>query len=323
MRALVTGATGFIGGRLARTLTESGYRVTALVRSPDRATALRELGATLVAGDVTEPATLEGPMRRAEIVFHLAAWYQMGVADRAKMYQINVRGTEHVLDAASAAGVRRVVHCSSVAALGCHPTGDISSETSEHPGTFGSAYEETKWEAHRRAAAAAAAGAPVVIAMPGAVYGPGDTSVLGALLRFYAKGRLVACPFQDAGFSWVHVDDVAAGLVAAGEKGRDGEPYILGGENLSIRDLLRDLEPITGIRPPRFEVPSWLVRASRPLSPLIGRVVGAGPRIVADGIASMRGSWMAFSTKAERELGYAYRSVADGMPAAIDWFKEH
>lgn len=323
MRALVTGGTGFIGGRLIRRLVERDHQVTALVRSPERAGELREIGVRLAGGDITEPATLEGPMRSADVVFHLAAWYQMGVADRTKMYQVNVRGTEHVLRAARDAGVERIVYCSTVGALGAGPVGDIRSETSEHPGSFGSVYEETKWQAHQVAMREAGAGIPIVTVMPGAVYGPGDPSLVGAIVRYYAKGWLVAAPFLDAGFSWVHVDDVAEGMALAEEKGRIGEQYVLGGDNASLRDLFARLEPLTGIRAPRFELPAWTMRAAAPLSPVVGKALGAGPRLVHDATGSMRGSFMAFSTKAETELGYRHRSIEDGMPETVEWFKEN
>lgn len=322
MRAVVTGATGFIGGYLVRALVARGDSVTAIVRTPDRAQHLKELGVTLVGGDVTEPATLEGPMRRADALFHLAAWYEIGVADRTRMYQINVRGTEHVLRAAADAGVARILHCSTVAVLGRHPTGDISNETTVRPSVFTSSYEETKWLAHQRAMDAARDGMPIVIAMPSVVYGPGDRSPTSTLLRLYARGWLFACPYQDASYSWVNVEDLAEGMLLAFDKGRVGQEYILGGENLSLRDLFRTLEPATGIRPPRVEVPGWMMRAAQPLSPVIGSLFHGGPKLVQEGLASMRGSWMVFSTKAERELGYAYRSVVDAMPQTIEWFKE-
>ena len=129
MRAFVTGATGFIGGHVARRLVERGWQVTALARSPERTGALKELGITVVPGDVTEPATLQGPMAKADAVFHLAAWYQLGVSDRMKMVQINVIGTENVMDAAAEAGIEKIVYCSSVAALGTHQPGEIPDET--------------------------------------------------------------------------------------------------------------------------------------------------------------------------------------------------
>lgn len=323
MRAFVTGATGFIGGRLAARLVERGFEVTALVRSPDRAGPIRDRGVTVVPGDLTEPESLRGPMRRADVVFHLAAWYALGVADRTGMYRVNVRGTESVMWEAAEAGVERIVYCSSVAALGIRPYGEVADETSAHPGRFGSTYEETKWLAHLKVHELAAGGLPVVVVLPAAVYGPGDPSVLGALLRIYAKGWLVGSPFLRTGVSWVSVDDVAEGIIAAFEKGRRGEDYLLGGDNAAVGEVFRRLEPLTGIRAPRFEVPRWLVRAGLPLSPLVGRALGQAPRILADGLASMEGSWMVSSEKARSELGYGFRSLEEGLAETVAWFKEH
>jgi dihydroflavonol-4-reductase len=324
MRALVTGATGFIGGRLAKLLVERGHDVTALVRSPDRAAPLREAGVRLIAGDVTEPATLTGPMRHAEVVYHLAAWYQIGVTDRTGMFQVNVRGTEHVLDAAAAAGVGRIVYCSSAAALGLQPIGETSDENTQHHGRFSSTYEETKWIAHHKARERMAAGVPIVTVMPGAVYGQDDPSIMGVMLRFYSRGWMIAHPFLSSEVSWVHVDDVAEGIALAAEKGRIGEDYCLGGENLSIRDMLRSIEPHTGIRAPRFEIPMTLVRMSVPLSPLVGRMLKQPSGIIREGITSLgNGSWMMSSSKARRELGYEYRGVTEAMVETVEWLKEN
>ncbi len=145
------------------------------------------------------------------------------------------------MQAAPGAGVARVVHCSSVAALGTHDAGEVPDETVRHSGRFGSVYEETKWQAQERVREMAAEGLPVVTVMPGSVYGVGDSSILGVMLRFYAKGWLVALPFQDAGVSWVRVEDVADGVADAHDKGRIGESYILGGDNATISELLRRL----------------------------------------------------------------------------------
>lgn len=322
MRAFLTGGTGFIGGHVAHALVRRGWDVVALVRSPERAVSLREMGATLVGGDVTEPATL-APMRRCDAVFHLAAWYVIGATDRQRMYRVNVTGTENVLNAAADAGVPRVVHCSSVAALGCGAPGEIRDETAPHPGSFTSIYEETKWHAHRAAHDLAAEGVPVVVAMPGAVYGAGDTSVLALLWRYYAHGWLVAAPAMDGAFSWVHVDDVAEGIVLAYEKGRVGEDYIVGGDNADLRDLFGRLGEKTGIRPPRFRIPNAVLAMSRPLRPIVARVLGQEPRFVEEGLASLRGSWMVSSDKAANELGYRWRAIEDGLPDIIGWYREH
>ncbi len=324
MRAFVTGATGFIGGHVARRLVERGWEVTALARTPDRAAPLRDLGVTVVRGDVTEPQSLTGPMRRSDAVFHLAAWYQLGVSDRMRMFQINVKGTENVMRAAVDAGVPRVVYCSSVAALGTHDPGEVPDETARHSGRFGSVYEETKWMAHAKVhEMVATEGLPVVTVMPGAVYGPGDTSILGVLLRFYAKGWLVALPFQDASVSWVRVEDVADGVASAHEKGRAGEDYILGGDNATIGELLHRIAPLTGIRAPRIPIGRRLVKLSLPLAPLVGKILKQPSGILRDGLESLSGSLEFSSDKARRELGYAFRSVEEGIPEVVAWYKEN
>jgi dihydroflavonol-4-reductase len=323
VRAFVTGATGFIGGHVARRLVEGGWDVTALARTPERAAPLRELGMTIVPGDVTEPASLAGPMRRADAVFHLAAWYQLGVTDRMRMFQINVKGTENVMRAASEAGVARIVYCSSCVALGTHAAGEVPDETVRHSGRFGSVYEETKWMAHEKVRELASEGLPVVTVMPAAVYGPGDTSILGVLLRYYAKGWLLALPFQDAGISWVRVEDVADGVIAAQDKGRFGEDYILGGDNATIGALLRRIAPLTGIRVPRFSIGKRMLRASMPLAPIMGKILKQPPGIMRDGLESLSGSIEFSSEKARRELGYAFRSVEEGMPEVVAWYKDN
>ena len=323
MRAFVTGATGFIGGHVARRLVEAGWEVTALARSPERTGALKQLGVTVVPGDVTEPSSLEGPMSKADAVFHLAAWYQLGESDRMRMVQINVKGTENVLIAAAESGVERIVYCSSVAALGSHAPGEIPDETAMHSGSYGSIYEETKWMAHQRAHDLFEEDVPVVTVMPGAVYGPGDTSVLGVLMRFYAKGWLFACPFMEAGVSWVRVEDVADGVIAAHDKGRLGEDYILGGDNATIREMLRRVAPLTGVRVPRVSVGRRLMRAALPLAPLVGKILKQPPGIVRDGLESLSGSLEYSSEKARRELGYAFRSVEEGVPETVKWYREN
>lgn len=323
MRAFVTGATGFIGGHVARRLVERGWQVTALARSPERTGALKELGITVVPGDVTEPTSLAGPMAKADAVFHLAAWYQLGVHDRLKMFQINVTGTENVMQAAAGAGIPKIVYCSSVAALGTHEPGLVPDETYRHSGNYGSVYEETKWIAHQRVHELAAEGAPIVTVMPGAVYGPGDSSILGVLLRFYAKGWLIAAPFMDAGVSWVRVEDVADGIVNAHDKGRLGEDYILGGDNATIREMLRRAAALTGIRVPRISVGRRLMTMSLPLAPVIGKILRQPPGIVRDGLESLQGSLEFSSEKARRELGYAFRAVEEGIPETVEWYREN
>lgn len=303
MRAFVTGSTGFIGGGLVRALLAEGHSVTALVRSRSAAVP----GAQLVYGDITEVDSLDA-MKDHDGVFHLAAWYALGVRDAALMERINVEGTRNVLEAARTHEIPRVLHCSTVAALGREP-GGIADETKEHPGTYGSVYEATKHRAHEIARTAPV---PTVIVMPGATYGPGDHSMVGVLLKLYAKRILVLCPFQDTGLSWVHVDDVAAGMVRAFARGTPGESYVLGGDNETIGGMFARVAPSTGIRAPG-SLPDALVRAAVPFSPVIARALGQPPGLLREGLSSLHGSWMFSSEKAARELGYTFRPIEEGI----------
>jgi len=316
MRAYVTGATGFIGGRVARALMEQGWDVTVLARKPERAAELERAGARVAIGDITDPASLKATIPGHDAVFHLAAWYAIGVRDLARMEKINVGGTENVLDAATEAGIARIVHCSTIAALGTVPGGGISDETDVHQGNYGSNYEQTKLRAHRIAAERAAAGAPIVTVMPGATYGLGDHSMVGVLLQMYAKGLLVACPFQQTGLSWVHVEDVANGIVAAHDKGEVGEGYVLGGDNETIGGLFARIKTLTGKRAP-MKLPNWTVKAATPFGPLIARILKQEPDLLKEGLTSLNGSWMYSSKKAEAGIGYRYRSIEEGIPPLI------
>jgi nucleoside-diphosphate-sugar epimerase len=316
MRAFVTGATGFIGTRVTRALIDRGWEVTALVRTPSKAQPVIDVGATIARGDVTDRVSLDA-MKGHDAVLHLAAWYAIGARDRNRMEQVNIGGTVNVLDAALNTSIPRIVHCSTVAAIGTIPGGGIGDETTEHHGDFGSIYEETKGEAHRIAAERANAGAPIVTVMPGATYGVGDNSMVGVLLKLYAKRLLVACPFQETGLSWVHVDDVANGIVLALEKGTVAEQYLITGDNETIGNMFKRIRPILHKRPP-MKMPNGLVRAAVPLGPLVARILNQEPDLLKEGLTSLSGSWMYSSAKAERELGYRYRPIEEGIPPVIE-----
>jgi dihydroflavonol-4-reductase len=318
MRALVTGGTGFIGGRVVDTLLHHGYEVTALVRTPARAASLEERGVTLAPGDVTDIESVRAALKDQDSVFHIAAYYALGVSDRDQMFAINVGGTENVMNAALEAGTPKVLYCSSQAVLGSVAAGSIGDETTEHHGAFSSIYEESKWRAHQVVRDLGNRGLPVVTVLPCAVYGAGDTSFLGVLLRMYARKRLIVCSFRDTIVSWVHVDDVAEGMVAALERGSACEDYILGGDNESIGGLLDRLQPHTGIQPPRIWAPLSVMRASLPLGGVLSRLLGQEKGAIADGYRMLAEGSIGFSSaKAERQLGYTHRSVEEGMPPVI------
>ena len=313
MRAFVTGATGFIGGALARHLRANDWDVTALVRTPSKAS---DLDVAVHLGDVTSRSGLADAMREHDVVFHLAAWYALGARDRARMEAINIGGTTNVLEAAREAGVPKVVYCSSVAALGPNPPGIVGDETKVHDGDFGSLYEETKHRAHMVAHRFASEGMNVSTVMPGAVYGPGDDSVMGTLITWYAKRMLLALPFAEAGISFAHVDDVAAGIASAREGG-PGEDYILGGENVTIGELFARAAPVTGIKSPRVRLSTAMIKRTAFISPVLAKLMGEEPDMIGDAVANMRGSWMFSSAKASKDFGYSYRGAVEGLAETV------
>jgi nucleoside-diphosphate-sugar epimerase len=312
VRAFVTGGTGFIGGSLVEQLGKRGDDVIALVRDRQRA---RGLDVELVEGDLSDRALLAQHMRGCDAVFHLAGMYEVGIAssERGRMYDANVRGAEHVLDAAIAAEVPRIVHVSTVNAFG-NTHGKIVDESYERPGgEYVSYYDETKYLAHKAAQERIAAGAPILIAQPGAVFGPGDHSDLGSQLEQARAGKLRMLALADVGVNAAHVDDIAAGLLCVHDHGRLGESYVLGGQITTLRELIQIVSRQAGHRPPRLELPTPLVKLAIPFGGLVGRVMGTGPNLrelisAADGV-----TYWASDAKARRELGYSPRSLEEGL----------
>ena len=319
MRAFVTGGTGFVGGRLVKALRERGDEVVCLVRRPEKAGELERLGCELVQGDLNDTAAIEQGVTGADAVFHVAADYRVGVKPEkhASMQASNIGGTTRVIDAAHAAGVKKIVYVSTIAVFG-NTMGKTVDETYEHPGTgFCSEYERTKYEAHKIARERAAKGAPVVIVQPGAIYGPGDSSAMGVIIKQAATGRLPAVSFPDMGMNMVHLDDVVAGILLAHDKGRPGESYVLGGEITTMRGVVDHAARAAGRKPPRFNMPTPLIKAMVPLAPIVTKVMGLGPNMkelisTSDGV-----TYWATDAKARKELGYAPRELAAGMPDTV------
>jgi dihydroflavonol-4-reductase len=312
VRVFLTGGTGFVGGRVAAALRARGDEVVALVRSPEKAAGL---DAELVTGDLGDEAAIRAGMEGADALIHAAAEYRIGIpeSERPRMRDVNVGGTERVLDAAIAAGVPRIVHVSTANVFG-DTRGRVVDERYERPaGEYVSYYDETKLAAHRAALERAAAGAPVVIAAPGVVYGPGDTSQLGGQLRGAARGRLPYVAFPTLGFNAVHVDDVADGILRVLDRGRPGETYVLGGELTTMRGAIEAAARAAGRRPPRLVLPTWAIRASAPLGRWLGPLLGQPPNIRELVSASDGVTYWASDAKAREELGYRPRGLADGL----------
>jgi dihydroflavonol-4-reductase len=321
MRVFVTGATGFIGGHVVRKLRERGDDVVALVRTPDKARTLEELGCELVAGSLADPGAIRDGMAGSDAVIHGAAIYEVGIPEREHraMYEANVVGTETVLRAALEARVPKVVYVSTVAAFG-NTKGEVVDETYEHPGTsYTSYYEQTKVEAHRLAKRMIAEdGLPAVLVQPGGVYGPDDHSALGKQMNQFLAGRLPLLPFPETGFNMVHVDDVADGVLLALDKGKVGEAYVLGGQITTMRDMMDSLAGVAGRKPPKRTMPTSVLKAMAPFGPVVGKVMGQGPNLrelisTADNV-----TFWAKHDKAMAELGYSPRGLERGLRDTLE-----
>lgn len=314
MKIFVTGGTGFIGGHVVRQLRLRGDDVIALVRSPEKATTLRELGCELVEGDLSDAAAIAHGLEGADAAIHAGAVYKVGIpkSEYPAMFEANVAGTERVLDAAVSAGVSKIVYVSTCAVFG-NTGGKVVEEGFKRDSPFPSEYERTKTLAHELAEDRIAGGAPVVIVQPGGVYGPDDHSEVGNMIEQARTGKLPAKMFPEAGFMFCHVEDIAAGIVLALDKGTVGESYVLSAEQSTIGDLIDKVAAIAGRKPPRFTMPGFVLKASAPLGPLVGPLLGFPPNL-RELIASSDGvTYWATDAKARRELGFSPRDLDTGL----------
>ncbi|BCS35417.1 NAD-dependent dehydratase [Luteitalea sp. TBR-22] len=315
MRVFLTGATGFIGQPLTRALRRRGWRVTALVRRPDATTArtVQSFGVHLAQGDATDPESVRAAMRGADVVVHNAGHYEYGVSGEAKarMTSINVRGTEVVLDAARALGIGRIVHVSSIMALGGTAGHGIVDESFVRQRPPVSHYEQTKTEAHAIAVRHQAAGAPVVIVCPGAVVGANDHAFFGYLLRLYLARRLPPIGWgRRRLISCVHVEDVAEGIALAAGRGAPGRTYLLAGNVDTVEAHLSHWWSAPGAMRIGLYLPwpvAWLNNWS--LEPL-QRAMGLPTFLSRDIVMTVRADLAFSSARAQQDLGWQYRDVA-------------
>jgi dihydroflavonol-4-reductase len=322
MLAFVTGATGFVGSHVARVLAEQGADLRLLVRSSSDLRNIEDLKAERVIGDLRDPASLKKAVSGCDAVFHVAADYRLWVRDPDEMYRSNVEGTRAVLEAARESGVRRVVYTSSVATMGFTSNGHIADENS--PVSLANmigTYKRSKFMAEQVAVEAARSGMDVVVVNPTTPVGERDIkpTPTGRIVVDFLKKKFPA--YVDTGLNLVDVTECARGHVAALEKGRSGERYILGGENLTLKQILDRLAAITGLPSPSIRVPYAVALATGVVDQVVtGYIRKREPRATIDAVRMGRKKMFVSSSKAERDLGWKTVPVDDALRRAVKWF---
>lgn len=320
---LVTGATGFVGAAVVRALLARGERVRVLLRPESDSRNVEGLAVETRLGSLDDPASLARAVEGCRFLFHVAADYRLWVPDPAAMYRTNVEGTEALMRAALAAGVERIVYTSSVAVLGLRDDAPSDETTPSRIEDMIGPYKRSKFLAEERVRALVAeAGLPAVIVNPSTPIGPRDVkpTPTGRMIVEAALGRMPA--FVDTGLNVVHVDDVAAGHLLALEKGVVGERYILGGENLTLAEILATVAVACGRKPPTVRLPIAPLMPVALVSEGLARLTGREPFVTCDGLRMARQRMWFSSEKAKRALGYAPRPAREAIVDAVAWFRE-
>lgn len=313
----VTGATGFIGGRLVRILLDDGHQVHILARRPHRALELKKRGARIFQGDILDKASMLAPMKNCDGIFHIAADYGLGVRDRASMYNTNVRGTRNVLSLMRELSIPAGVYTSTIA-INSDTRGVMADESYFFQGSHLSWYAETKWKAHYDVAMPFIHDdLPLTIVQPCLVYGPGDQSAIALTLEQFLRGRLPFLPAETR-YCWAHVDDIAQGHFLAMKQGRQGESYVLGGPDHSLREAFRIASRLTRRRVPPISVPPIAMRFLASFASLVENSFRLPPHLSSESLLMSAGTThIASSEKAETEFGYSCRSLEVGLKGTL------
>lgn len=318
MKYFITGATGFIGGRVARQLIADGHEVVALVRSKAKAENLSKLGVSLAEGDITDKESMRQSMTGVDGVFHIAAWYKVGERDKSVAQVINVVGTRNVLELMKELNIPKGVYTSTLA-VNSDTGGKVVDENYRFTGQHLSEYDLTKWRAHYEIAVPMIeAGLPLVIVQPGVNYGPGDTSAIAEVLRHYLAGKLPMVPDKTA-YCWAHVDDTARGHIQAMEKGKIGESYFIAGPVHTLYNALKTAEKITGVKAPRLKASPGILRAMSAAMGLVEKVIPVSGQYSSETLRVSAGAtYLGNSAKAERELGFKARPLVEGLSETLN-----
>ncbi|HML27692.1 MAG TPA: NAD-dependent epimerase/dehydratase family protein [Hyphomicrobium sp.] len=320
--AFLTGASGFVGSAVARKLIDEGFSVRALVRKSSNRANLAGISLDVIEGDIRDAALVEKAMRGARYAFHVAADYRLWAPDPDEIIRTNTEGTRAVMQSALRAGVERVVYTSSVATLRLSDTGMPSDETMplSEENAIG-AYKKSKVLAERLVERIAEENLPAVIVNPSTPIGPRDVrpTPTGRIVVEAASGRMPA--YVETGLNLVHVDDVADGHVAALKKGRIGERYILGGQDMTLGQMLAEIAHLAGRRPPTIKLPRSLIYPIAYGAEAVARLTGREPFATVDGLRMAKYKMFFSSAKAERELGYRARPAGEALAEAFLWFR--
>lgn len=325
MRVFITGATGFVGGHVAKCYAAEGASLRLLVRQTSQLDSLTEIDAEMVTGDLREPLKLRSALEGCDVLVHVAADYRLWVRDPEQMHAANVTGTRELLKLAREVGVQRVVYTSSVATMGFKRDGTIVNEdTPVSLADMIGHYKRSKFLGELEAVRAAKSGQHVMILNPTTPIGPGDSkpTPTGRIIVDFLNGQFPA--YVDTGLNLVDVSEVARMHVVALERGTPGERYILGGENLTLKQILDRMSAITGLPSPTMKVPHAVAMAFAFFDEnFTGRLRGKEPRATVEAVRMGRKMMFASSAKAERELGFRVMPIYDAMRAAIEWFVAH
>ncbi len=320
---LVTGGTGFLGAHVVRALLARGRAVRCLVRSSSRRQNLEGLSVEIVVGDVTDPASLPRAFAGVETVYHCAADYRLYASDPRALHAANVAGTENVMRAAAESGARKVVHTSSVGALGLAPDGEPADETTPVAAvSMIGHYKRSKYEAER-VAERWAARLPVVIVNPSTPVGEYDVkpTPTGQMILDFLNRRMPA--YVETGLNLVDARDVAEGHILAAERGRVGEKYILGHRNMTLKEILDTLSRLTGLPSPKLRLPYWVPLTAAAADTAVARLTGRVPRVPLEGVRMSRYRMFFDASKAVRELGLPQTPIEEALVRAVAWFREN